>query len=66
MSRRQTAAEAYAERLERIQRLLAKLNEVLEYHQADHAAQPRDWTLVGDLGLIQDSLEDLLEGWGVD
>jgi len=56
-----TANETYQDRMKTIRALLAELDGALAQHNAEQQARPRDWSLVGDLGRVIESLEATIE-----
>ncbi len=59
MTTDQTASQAYAERREDIDRLLAILRSELDAHAGRAALADRHWGYPGDLGHIRDGLLEL-------
>jgi len=60
---KETAAQAHAEHLLKIYALIEELDEIIEENKRDHEDYPNRWDVVGDLGLIVQALDDLLEGF---
>jgi len=58
----QTAAEVYAERRRDIDRLLEWLTQELAKHAKQAKAEPKDWSLAGDLYRIRSCLIEALAG----
>lgn len=54
----QTPSQAYQERANDIARLIDVLQMELEKHAQGHAAQPKRWDIVGDLGKVRSDLID--------
>jgi hypothetical protein len=58
----QTAAEVYAERRRDIGRLLEWLTQELAKHAKQAKAQPKDWSLAGDLYRVRRGVLELVAG----
>jgi len=58
----QTAAEVYAERRRDIDRLLVWLGQDLVKHAKQAKAEPKDWSLAGDLYRVRSGLLEVLAG----
>ena len=58
----QTAAEVYAERRRDIERLLEWLTQELAKHAKQATAEPKDWSLSGDLYRVRRGLVELVAG----
>ena len=58
----QTAAEVYAERRRDIDRLLGWLGQELAKHAKQAKAEPKDWSLSGDLYRVRRGMVELVAG----
>lgn len=58
------AQREYAARQARIKALMATISAALDDHAVRAAAQPGDWGFAGDLGHIEQQLQDLASGMG--
>jgi len=58
----QTAAEVYAERRRDIERLLEWLTQELAKHAKQATAEPKDWSLSGDLYRVRSGVLEVLAG----
>lgn len=57
----ETATQAYKRNTDQISKQVQELLELLKTHQDDHAADPCNWGLVGDLGRLNENLNEAVE-----
>jgi len=60
-----TAAKAYAARRASIDAMLAQLKSGLRAHHRSAAQRPNDWGFAGDLGRVEELLDEMFSFLGV-
>ena len=53
--------EAFATKYESATRKLEDISQLLENLKEDHERYPRDWSIVGSLGHVNEELDDIIE-----